>query len=186
MFVPAPGGHRGPVPIKRSDVSSASSGSAAPRPAEDRHDAPGQLTGPVVVVALVSAVSGMLYGHDTGIISGALLQITEDFGLARSWEQVIAASILLGAVIGALVCSRLSERRGRRGTLVLLAVVLVVGALWCAFSPDALVLAPGRLVLGFAVGGATQTAPCTWPSWRLRGSGAGSCSASRSRSGWAS
>ncbi len=140
-------------------MSSASSGSAAPRPAEDRHDAPGQLTGPVVVVALVSAVSGMLYGYDTGIISGALLQITEDFGLAQSREQVIAASTLLGAVIGALVCSRLSERRGRKGTPVLLAVVFVVGALWCAFSPDALVLALGRLVLGFAVGGATQTAP---------------------------
>ncbi len=139
-------------------MSSASESAATSSP-EDRHDTPGQLTGPVVVVALVSAVSGMLYGYDTGIISGALLQITEDFGLTQAWEQVVAASILLGAVIGALVCSRLSERRGRKGTLVLLAVIFVVGALWCAFSPNAVVLTLGRLVLGFAVGGATQTAP---------------------------
>ena len=124
-----------------------------------RAEAPGQLTGAVVIVALVSAISGMLYGYDTGIISGALLQITKDFGIAEAWKQVIAASILLGAVIGALVCSYLSERRGRKGTLVMLAVVFVVGALWCAFSPDPLVLSLGRLVLGFAVGGATQTAP---------------------------
>lgn len=126
---------------------------------EDQRDAPGQLTGAVVIVALVSAISGVLYGYDTGIISGALLQITDDFGIAETWKQVIAASILLGAVIGALTCSYLSDKRGRKGTLVLLAVVFVVGALWCAFAPNPVLLSLGRLVLGFAVGGATQTAP---------------------------
>lgn len=107
----------------------------------------------------MSAVSGVLYGYDTGIISGALLQITDEFGIAEGWKQVIAASILLGAVLGALCCSYLSEKRGRKGTLVMLAVVFVVGALWCALAPNPVVLSLGRLVLGFAVGGATQTAP---------------------------
>ncbi len=137
-----------------SSIDRASKGSS-----ESRREAPGQLTGAVVIVALVSAVSGMLYGYDTGIISGALLQITKDFGIAENWKQVIAASILLGAVVGALTCSHLSERRGRRGTLIMLAVVFVVGAIWCALSPNPVVLSLGRLVLGFAVGGATQTAP---------------------------
>jgi sugar porter (SP) family MFS transporter len=137
-----------------------SSSESAPKGSvETRRDTPGQLTGKVVIVALVSAVSGMLYGYDTGIISGALLQITKDFGIAEGWKQVIAASILLGAVIGALTCSYLSERRGRKGTLVMLAVVFVVGTLWCSLSPNPVVLSLGRLVLGFAVGGATQTAP---------------------------
>ena len=126
---------------------------------EQRAEAPGQLTGLVVVVALVSAISGALYGYDTGIISGALLQITKDFGIAEGWKQVIAASILVGAVIGALTCSWLSERRGRKGTLVMLAVVFAVGSLWCSLSPNPVVLSLGRLVLGFAVGGATHTAP---------------------------
>jgi sugar porter (SP) family MFS transporter len=136
-----------------------SSDSAAPDSAERRKDAPGQLTGAVVIVALVSAVSGMLYGYDTGIISGALLQITKDFEIEEGWKQVITASILLGAVIGALTCSHLSEKRGRKGTLVMLAVVFVVGSLWCALAPEPIMLSLGRLVLGFAVGGATQTAP---------------------------
>lgn len=127
--------------------------------AEAREKAPGQLTGAVVIVALVSAVSGMLYGYDTGIISGALLQITKDFGIEEAWKQVIAASILLGAVIGALACSYLSDRRGRKGTLVMLAVVFAVGSIWCALAPNPVLLSVGRLVLGFAVGGATQTAP---------------------------
>jgi sugar porter (SP) family MFS transporter len=137
-----------------------SSESAATDPAaQERHNTPGQLTGAVVIVALVSAVSGMLYGYDTGIISGALLQISDDFSIGEGWKQVVAASILLGAVIGALTCSFLSERRGRKGTLVMLAVVFVVGSLWCAIAPNPVLLSLGRLVLGFAVGGATQTAP---------------------------
>ena len=44
-----------------------------------------RLTGSVVVVALVSAISGLLYGYDTGIISGALLQIGEDFDIGHFW-----------------------------------------------------------------------------------------------------
>ncbi len=119
----------------------------------------GGLTGAVVVVALVSAISGLLYGYDTGIISGALLQISDEFGIGNGWEQVIAASILAGAVIGALVCSRLSERRGRRSTLLIVAAVFVVGAIGASVAPDPVTLSLARVVLGFAVGGATQTAP---------------------------
>lgn len=118
-----------------------------------------QLTGAVVIIALVAAISGMLYGYDTGVISWALLQLTQDFNITEGWQQVIAASILLGAVAGALTCSWLSDLRGRRGTLLMLAVVFIVGAVWCADAADSVMLSLGRLVLGFAVGGATQTAP---------------------------
>ncbi len=118
-----------------------------------------RLTGSVVVIALVSAIAGLLYGYDTGIISGALLQISEDFGVGDGMQQVIAASILLGAVAGALTCSWLSESRGRKKTLLLIAAVFVVGTLWAALAPNAAMLVVGRIILGFAVGGATQTAP---------------------------
>jgi MFS family permease len=118
-----------------------------------------RFTGPLLMTAAVSAISALLYGYDTGIISGALLQIRRDFSTGSGIEQVIAASILLGAVLGALACSRLSERRGRQRTVVLIACVFVVGALACSVAPSALTLSLGRIVLGFAVGGATQTVP---------------------------
>ena len=146
-----------------------------------RGDAPGQLTGLVVVVALVSAVSGMLYGYDTGIISGALLQITKDFGIAEGWKQVIAASILLGAVIGALTCSWLSDKRGRKGTLLMLAVVFAIGSLWCAFSPN-----PVLLSLASPSAPARRPSPCTSPSSPRRSTAAASFCASRSPSASAS
>ena len=113
----------------------------------------------VVMAAVVSAVSALLYGYDTGIISGALLQITKDFGIGSGWEQVIAASILVGAVIGALLGSRLSERLGRHRTTLIVATVYVIGALACSVSPSPITLSLSRVLLGFAVGGATQVVP---------------------------
>ncbi|WP_122816928.1 sugar porter family MFS transporter [Nocardioides pantholopis] len=117
------------------------------------------LTGSMLTAALVSAVAGLLYGYDTGIISGALLQITDDFHIGTGMEQTIAASILLGAVIGALACSFLSERLGRKGTILVVCAVFVVGSLASALAPNPWLLVAGRVVLGFAVGGATQTVP---------------------------
>jgi len=122
--------------------------------------APGaRLTGVLWVAAGVSAISALLYGYDTGIISGALLQIRRQFHTSSTMEQVIAASILLGAVIGALTGSQLSERWGRRRTILLLSGVFAVGALAASLSPTAWTLSLSRVVLGFAVGGATQTVP---------------------------
>ncbi|SHF55731.1 MFS transporter, sugar porter (SP) family [Jatrophihabitans endophyticus] len=118
-----------------------------------------KITGVLLLTALISAIASLLYGYDTGIISAALLQIQKDFDTSSAMEQVIAGSILFGAVIGALTCSRLSERRGRRGTILLIALTFVAGAILCSVSPSAVLLSLSRIVLGFAVGGATQVVP---------------------------
>ena len=46
----------------------------------------------LVVVAAISAIGGLLYGYDTGIIAGALLQITYDFRIEEGWKSIIAGS----------------------------------------------------------------------------------------------
>jgi MFS family permease len=56
----------------------------------------------VYVVAAISALGGLLFGYDTGIISGALLFIRDDFQLSDTAQQIVVASLLLGAVFGAL------------------------------------------------------------------------------------
>jgi len=117
------------------------------------------LTGRMLLVALVSATSGLLYGYDTGIISGALLQIGREFALGDTAKSIVTASILAGAVLGALGCSALAERLGRNRTLLIIAVTFVIGSLAAALAPDPVSLSVARLVLGLAVGGATQTAP---------------------------
>lgn len=113
----------------------------------------------LAATAVVSAIAGFLYGYDTGIISGALLQITDEFGIGSGWQSVIATGILVGAVIGALVGARLSERLGRKRTILIISAVFVVGTVLCSISPTELTLALSRVLLGMAVGGATQTVP---------------------------
>ncbi len=132
-------------------------GRGKPETRDDDGPASAGVTGKLMLAAGVSAISGLLYGYDTGIISGALLQIRKAFHTGSGMEQVIAASILLGAVLGALFCSRLSERVGRRRTILLIACVFVLGALASALAPSAVTLSLGRIVL--AVGGGTQTVP---------------------------
>ena len=127
--------------------------------ADTRASGGSALTGRLYVAAAVSAIAAVLYGYDTGIISGALLQIEDDFDIGSTWKQLIAASILLGAIIGALACSRLSEARGRRGTILIIAVIFVVGAICCMVAPDKVTLSLSRILLGFAVGGGTQVVP---------------------------
>jgi sugar porter (SP) family MFS transporter len=128
-------------------------------PQTDAEQSPPSLTGSMLATALVSAVAGLLYGYDTGIISGALLQISDEFSIGHNTEQVITASILAGAVIGALSGSIMSERLGRKRTILVISAVFVVGTLASSLAPGPWPLAAGRVVLGFAVGGATQTVP---------------------------
>jgi len=111
------------------------------------------------LAAAVAAICGGLYGYDTGIISGALLLITKDFHLDSTTQEFVASAILAGAVIGALATGYISERIGRRRSVIIVTAVFVVGALACAFSPDVTSLIVARVFLGFAVGGSTQVVP---------------------------
>lgn len=113
----------------------------------------------MAVIATVAAIAGGLYGYDTGIISGALPQIANEFELDYRAQELVTAAILLGAVIGAICSTRLSASRGRRTTIMIVAAIYCVGVIAAAFSPNAWYLAAARLVLGFAVGGSTQIVP---------------------------
>ncbi len=111
------------------------------------------------VITGVTAIAGFLYGYDTGIISGALLQIATEFQLAPRMQEIVASAILLGAVLGALACGSISERIGRKRTIMTVAVVFCLGALASSLSPSAVLLALSRVLLGFAVGGSSQVTP---------------------------
>nr|WP_298798660.1 sugar porter family MFS transporter [uncultured Acetobacter sp.] len=111
------------------------------------------------IAALVAAICGGLYGYDTGIISGALLLITKDFNLTAGQEEMVTSAILVGAVIGALCVSWLSERFGRRNSVMVVTGVFVLGAVACSRAPDVTFLIIARVFLGLAVGGATQVVP---------------------------
>ncbi|WP_092608313.1 MFS transporter [Raineyella antarctica] len=118
----------------------------------------------VVAVAGVATLGSLLFGYDTGVVSGALPYMympTDAHGLALNAleEGLVGATLLVGAALGALFGGRLSDRYGRRHNLLVLAAIFVIGALGTTFAPGLWMLYPFRFILGLAVGGASATVP---------------------------
>ena len=113
----------------------------------------------MTVVAMIVAIAGGLYGYDTGIISGALLQISAEFQLNHTQQELVAAAILAGAVIGSVASTPLSSTIGRRRTIMFLSALYAVGVFTCALASSALWLGIFRFILGLAVGSSTQIVP---------------------------
>jgi sugar porter (SP) family MFS transporter len=114
----------------------------------------------VAVGAAITALGGLLFGYDTGVVSGALLFLKKDFGGLSSFQQELVTSLLLvGAVAGALTAGRLADRIGRRITVLITALVFIVGVLLVAFSPTYPVLLIARIIIGLAVGSASTIVP---------------------------
>jgi hypothetical protein len=57
----------------------------------------------VYIAALFAALGGLLFGYDTGVISGALIFLKREFGLTTAAEEIVVSGVLLGATIGAIV-----------------------------------------------------------------------------------
>lgn len=112
-----------------------------------------------VVIALVAATGGLLFGYDTGIISAALMQLIRDFHLSTFQAEVVTSAIIVGALVGALSAGPISDKIGRRRSVICAALLFIIGtgAIVCANSMTGLVMC--RLILGLAIGGATQIVP---------------------------
>ena len=105
------------------------------------------------------ALGGLLFGYDTGVISGAILFISKQLTLTKWQEGWVVSAVLVGAILGAAVIGPLSDRFGRRKLLLLSSIIFFIGAMWSGFAPDFLHLVASRIVLGLAVGGASSLIP---------------------------
>ncbi|HVA33577.1 MAG TPA: sugar porter family MFS transporter [Candidatus Baltobacteraceae bacterium] len=113
----------------------------------------------VVLVAGVAALGGLLFGYDTGVISGAILFITKDFGLPVRLQEFTISVVLIGCIAGAAVTGSIADRIGRRTTLFWAGIIFIVGAIVSAFTPDETVLLMGRFVVGIGIGFSSVVAP---------------------------
>lgn len=113
----------------------------------------------VYLASAISALGGMLFGYDIGVISGAILFIKTDFSLSPSLEEIVVSSVLLGSLVGAMLGGILADRLGRRRLLIITAVVFGLGAIGAALAPDTAWLIAARVVAGTAIGIASFVAP---------------------------
>jgi SP family sugar:H+ symporter-like MFS transporter len=105
------------------------------------------------------ALGGLLFGYDTGVISGAVLFIKDDFKMSPFMQGAVVSALLLGAMIGSAVAGRLTDALGRRRVILIAALTFTAGALGSALAPSVGVLLAARLVLGLAVGAAALVVP---------------------------
>src|SRR5882757_8035807 len=90
------------------------------------------------------ALGGILFGYDLGIISGVLLFITKLWGLSGFEQGVVTASLSAGAIFGALASGRINEQLGRRRTIMVAAVIVIIGTLGASLAPSYTVLVISR------------------------------------------
>ena len=94
----------------------------------------------ILAIAGVATLGSLLFGYDTGVISGALPYMYMPFDanglqLTSFEEGAIGGTLLVGAALGALIGGRLSDRYGRRHNITMLALLFLIGALGTTFSP---------------------------------------------------
>ncbi|KAL5543244.1 hypothetical protein UlMin_010954 [Ulmus minor] len=116
----------------------------------------------VLSLTVVAGIGGLLFGYDTGVISGALLYIKDDFEAVKQssfLQETIVSMALVGAMIGAAAGGWINDAYGRKKATLLADVIFALGSAVMAAAPDPYVLILGRLLVGLGVGVASVTAP---------------------------
>ncbi len=123
-------------------------------------DAPASTGRFLTKLTVIATLGGLLFGYDTGVISGALLYMKDDLDLSAFGEATVVSSLLFpGAAFGALFGGRVADRVGRKRTLLMCAGLFLVGAIGCALAPNVQIMVAARIVLGLGVGAAAVTCP---------------------------
>ncbi|GLT80192.1 hypothetical protein SLA2020_516450 [Shorea laevis] len=116
----------------------------------------------IMRLALSAGIGGLLFGYDTGVISGALLYIREDFHDVdrKTWlQETIVSMAVAGAIFGAAIGGWANDRYGRKISIMAADLLFFVGAIVMAIAPAPWVIIVGRIFVGLGVGMASMTSP---------------------------
>ena len=113
----------------------------------------------VGIMAVIAATGGLLFGFDTGVVSGAIPFLQKDFGITDSCVELITTAGLVGAILGALFGGKATDRLGRRKILLASGLIFAVGALWSGLASSPASLIAARLFLGLAIGTSSFAVP---------------------------
>jgi sugar porter (SP) family MFS transporter len=112
-----------------------------------------------IFITTIAALAGILFGYDTGVVSGAILFINDEFHLTAQTNGIVVSAVLLGALIGAMSSGRLADRWGRKKLLIADAIIFIFGTLATAVATTIPTIVVGRVVVGIAIGVASYVAP---------------------------
>ncbi len=113
----------------------------------------------VLLIAVIAATGGLLFGFDTGVISGALPFLKDNWQLSDSSIGWLTTAVLLGAVIGAVSSGKLSDILGRKKMIIVNAVIFAIGAIGCGYATHIEILIAMRILVGIAIGITSYVVP---------------------------
>lgn len=115
--------------------------------------------GYVVLISVAAALGGFLFGFDSAVINGAVPGIQASFGSGSAQLGFQVASLLLGAALGGLVAGPLSDRVGRKRTMLVAGILFLVTAVLTGLAPSGTFFTIFRFTSGIGVGMASLVAP---------------------------
>jgi sugar porter (SP) family MFS transporter len=105
------------------------------------------------------ALGGILFGYDLGVIAGILVLLAKDWHLSAFQKGAVTASLSIGAMLGAALAGRISDRLGRRRTIMIAAGIVILGTIGCMLSDGVTAMVIARGVLGIGIGCSSATVP---------------------------
>ena len=115
--------------------------------------------GYLIFLSVVAALGGFLFGYDTAVISGTIAQVTQLFQLDALQQGWYVGCALVGSIVGVLIAGILSDKLGRKLTMVISAVLFSTSALGCALSADFTQLVIYRIIGGVGIGVVSIVSP---------------------------
>jgi len=106
----------------------------------------------VIVIAAIASTGGLLFGFDTGVISGALPFLKESWDLTTGQQEIVTTAVLVGAVLGALGSGRITDIVGRKKVIIATSIIFALGSILTGAASSMWFLAASRIVLGIAIG----------------------------------
>lgn len=113
----------------------------------------------IFFIASIAALAGLLFGYGTGVMSGAILFIEQEFALSPSENGFVMGVVLVGAFLGALLTGRLGDLFGRKKMVMGGAAVFLVASVGSALAFSVTALIIWRFLLGVSIGIASYIAP---------------------------
>lgn len=112
-----------------------------------------------ILISIVAALGGLLFGFDTAVIAGTLHDIKTVFGLNDAALGLVVAAASIGCIPGALFAGRLADAFGRKKLMIVTALLYIIAALGSGVAGSYVQLVVYRLIGGVAIGMASTLAP---------------------------
>ncbi|KAK4710221.1 hypothetical protein R3W88_004734 [Solanum pinnatisectum] len=109
--------------------------------------------------SIVASMISIIFGYDTGVMSGAMIFVKKEFHISDVKTEVLAGILNLCALIGSLSAGRTSDYVGRRYTIVIASILFFLGSVVMGYGPNYTILLLGRCIAGVGVGFALMIAP---------------------------